>query len=65
MREVRGLGEDGEGGGERNDGRHDNDNDAMMMNDEKHALPALSQSPLPLPLPVPTPWTLPLPLLLP
>ena len=64
-REVRGLGEDGKGGEEHNDGRHNNDNNAMRMYDDEAALPLLSQLPYPLLLPLPTPWTSPSPLLLP
>jgi hypothetical protein len=62
MREVRRLGEDGGGGEECDDGRHNNDNDAMTINDEDAASPLQLQSPLPSPLPLPTPWTSPLPL---
>ncbi len=36
-REVRGLGEDGEGGEMRNNKRLNNDNDAMMMNNNNSA----------------------------
>ncbi len=65
MREVRGLGEDGKGGEERNNERHDNDNNAMTMNYDDAVLSLQSQLPLQLPLPLPTPWTSPSPLPLP
>jgi hypothetical protein len=39
VREVRGVGEDGKGGEERNDGRHNNYNNAMTINDDDAALP--------------------------
>jgi hypothetical protein len=54
-REVRGLGDDGKGGEKRYNGRHDNDNDAMMINNDNAVSWLSSQSPLPLPLPSPTP----------
>jgi hypothetical protein len=49
MREVRGLGEDGEWGEEHNDGKNDDDNDAMTMDDDDAASPSPSQLPSPLP----------------
>jgi hypothetical protein len=61
-REVRGLDEDGKGGEECDNGRHNNDNNAMTMNNKDAALPLPLQLPSPLPLQSPTPWTSPSPL---
>jgi hypothetical protein len=49
-RKVRKLGEDGKGGEERNDGRHDDDKYAMTINNGNAALPSPLQLQLQLPL---------------